>query len=478
MLKKINSELLILIIGRILQILIMLVVIRLSTNLLDANEIGNFYLIVSISGFFGLFLVNPVGQYINRKTHEWYEQSKLVNVFYLYNFYILGLSFASIAIVYILSSVGIAENINVLYLSIVVALFVYFNTWNQTIIPMMNMLEHRITFVFFTLASQILYLFLAYLFLSIFVKEGVIWFFGQVVAFGIVAIISIYFFMTRIQNDFSLKNAHGMITSHNIKHILKFTAPLSLGVLFLWMQTQSYAIIIEKYIGSEFLGFFGVGMSVALAITSAFELIIMQYLYPQMYKSMKDENQFTLVISKILNLIIPIYFLLAIFVSIFATYMMTILVDLKYSDSYIYVIFGVWISFFRMSSNILSNVAHAKLKTEKLIYPYSVGGILSVFGVILASHLEYYNYYIPLSLLFASLLACVVMYIKMNKLVVIDIKMKNFYIVILFSIPFILSYYFSEYSNSIIYSVMIVGLFGLYFLYVLFLLIKRGQRID
>jgi len=475
---KINSELSILIVGRVLQILIALISIKVATKLLDASELGNLYLILSIVGFFSLFLVNPIGQYINRKTHQWHEEANLINVLYVFNIYIIALSIFSIFITYTLYNLSIGNNIDLTYFICFIVLFIYFTTWNQTIIPMINMLGGRVTFVLFTLSSQLLFLALAYLLINIFGAFGVFWFLGQVIAFGIVAIIAIIFFIKQIQNNFDFTLAHKMINIENLKEVLKFSAPLSIGVLFFWVQTQSYGIIIEKYIGSEFLGYFGVGMAIALAISSAFETVIMQYLYPQMYKSMKDENKFSIMMSNILNLIIPIYFLLAIFLSIFAVYIMTILVDIKYYDSYIYTVFGVWISFFRMSSNMLANIAHATLKTKELIYPYITGGIIAVIGVTLSTNSEHYKLYIPLSLLLAGIISFVFMYIKMNRLVGIDLNIKNVFLIILYSTPLLLGFLFYNYSNNIFYSFFVVGIFGLYFLYILYMLIKKGEKIE
>uniref|UniRef100_UPI0040478A92 hypothetical protein n=1 Tax=Aliarcobacter sp. TaxID=2321116 RepID=UPI0040478A92 len=82
---------------------------------------------------------------------------------------------------------------------------------------------------------------------------------------------------------------------------------------------------------------------------------------------MNDESKFQNTITEILNLIIPIYFLLAIFVSFLSFYFIKILVDEKYYDAYIYTIFGIWIAFFRMSANMMANIAHAKLNTKKLM---------------------------------------------------------------------------------------------------------------
>ena len=104
-------------------------------------------------------------------------------------------------------------------------------------------------------------------------------------------------------------------------------------------------------------------MAIAMAISSSFETIITQYIYPSLYKSMKDENEFSVRLSKVVNIIIPIYLFLAIFSSFFAIFIITILTDIKFYDSYLYIIFGGWIAFFRMSSNILSMAAHAKLNT-------------------------------------------------------------------------------------------------------------------
>ncbi len=475
MLNRLDSKFIILIVGRILQIIIALVAIKLATKYLEASEMGNFYLIVSIAGFFSLFFVNPIGQYINRKTHQWYDEGNLLNVFYIYNYYIIFLSFLSIGIIYLLSYFKIGNSIELFSLIIVLFIYILTHTWNQTIIPMINMLEHRVSFVIFILLSQLLFLILAYLFINIFEKEGIYWFLGQAIGFGIVALIALYYFIKRIQNDFNITIAHQMINKDNLNKLFKFSAPLSIGILFFWIQTQSYPLIIEKYLGSEFLGYFGVGMAVAFAISSAFESIIMQYIYPQMYKSMNDEIKFSKIMSNIINLILPIYFLLAIFVSIFAIYINSILVDEKYFNSYIFVIFGIWIAFFRMSSNIISNIAHSKMETKKLILPNLIGAFITVFGLIIATQTQNYRFYIPIILVISAIISFIIMYRIMNNLVQINLKLKNFFLVFGYCVPFFIGIIFYQYSNNIWYSVLIVSFFGLYFLFILYQLVKKGE---
>lgn len=479
MLKKINKELSILIVGRVLQIIIALVAIKLATKALNAIEMGNFYLILSIVTFFSLFFINPIGQYINRKTHEWYDNNMLLNIFFIYNIYILFISLFSIAIVSFLYHFGIGKGMDLFYLTIFVALYIYFNTWNQTIIPMINMLEKRIAFVVFTILSHISFLVLAILFINLFGELALFWFLGQIAGFGIISLFAlsyIFFFLTK---HFSLTESLNLISTRNLKKVLTFILPLAISVLFFWIQSQSYNLIIEKYIGAEFLGNFGVGIAIALAISGAFETIVMQYIYPKMYKSMNDKDDFNIIISQTINLITPIYFLLAIFIAIFSVYLTVILVDTKFWDSYIYIIFGIWISFFRMSSNLLANIAHSEMQTKKLILPNFISALTVLIGIIVLCQYKYYEYTIPAMLLFSSILYYLLMYQEMNKLLKIHFKLQNMLIVMLYSIPFFFGTFFYSYSENIITSISIIFGFGLYFLYIMYILIKKeGIKFD
>ncbi|WP_290700158.1 hypothetical protein [Amphritea sp.] len=470
----INTELKVLAIGRVFQVVIALAIIKVATQLLDAAEMGNFYLITSVTGFFGLFLVNPIGQYINRKTHRWFDESKLLNVLFLYNIYLLFISFFSVLVVWLLFYLGVGRGFDLFHMSICVAVFVYFNSCNQTLIPMLNMLGKRLPFVLFTLISQLLYLIIAYALVIVFEAKAVYWFLGQGIAFGISAIGSYVYFVKKVQYNFSFANAVKMINLSSFSYIYKFSFPLSIGVLFFWLQTQSYGILVEKYLGSEFLGFLGVGLVVAMAVSSSFESLTMQYLYPKIYKSMDNDLEFSVMISKVINLIVPIYFFLAIFLSFQALFLVAILVDEKYVGSYVYTIFGAWIAFFTMSSNILANIAHAKLKTKELIYSHVTGGITAVVFLIISVDSGNYELYVPSSLLFASALAFIVMLFRMNKIVKVCIKISSFFYAIVFSMPFSLSLALYDFSGDVFYLMSVLFVFGLYFLLMLYVWIKRN----
>lgn len=469
MIRKINRDLMILVLGRSAQILIMLFSIKLSTALLDPTEMGNLYLIVSICSFFGFFFINPIGQYVNRKTHEWHHNGLLLNKLFNYNYYIVGASILSFLVVILLYSMGIANSMDYSLLIILIPLYVFFNTWNQTIITMLNLLEYRIAFTILTILTLLLALLSSYFIVIKTETSGLFWFFGQIIGLGVIAFIALIYFVKKIENKFSAAVANNETSMTNLKHILSFALPLSVGVLFLWMQNQSYRLIIEKYIGAEFLGYFGVGMAIAIAIASSFETIIVQLLSPKLFKHMNNETEFNLIFSDVVSLILPIYFLLAIFISFTAIYLTTILVDAKYASSFIFVIFGIWIEFFRMSSGLLSTIAHSKMQTKLLIVPYTIGGLFTVIGVFYGCQTESYTLLIPLVLIIGALLTFISMYIIMNKLLVINLPIKNIIHLLPYIPVFLIPLFLYDYSNNIYISATITMLFGLYFLIIIYL---------
>lgn len=460
-----NKELVILIVGRFVQVLIMLVSIKVSTKLLNPLEMGNLYLVMSICSFFSFFFISPIGQYINRKTHEWHAHGQILNRLFNYLFYILFASIISLGIIDILQAYGIAHMIDSLWLFIAIPLFIFFNTWNQTLIPMINMLGNRAAFTILTILTLLTSLLASYLMIYYFKVEGIIWFLGQIIGLGIMTVVALYYFIQTTQYSFDTKIVYATISWKNIKSIISFALPLSIAVLFLWMQNQSYRIIIEKFIGAEFLGFLGVGIMIAIAIASSFETIVMQFLYPKMYQTMNDEILFQTTFSNIINLILPIYFFLAIYVSFLAKYLITVLVDHQYASSFIFIIFGIWMEFFRMLSSLLSTIAHAKMKTGVLVVPYALGGIVAFVGTYLGSMTLHYALLIPSLLVIAGGLTFITMFIQMKKMIFIDLHVKN----LIFFTPYITGFFFVifiwRYSNSFLVSLGVIAMSGIWFLF-------------
>ena len=79
MLTKKNKDITILIIGKILQVIIALASIRILTEVLSEQEVGNYYLLLTVLAFFNFSFLNPLGQYYGRYLIKWKDGKNLFN---------------------------------------------------------------------------------------------------------------------------------------------------------------------------------------------------------------------------------------------------------------------------------------------------------------------------------------------------------------------------------------------------------------
>tara|TARA_R110001583_G_scaffold179067_2_gene335574 strand:+ start:453 stop:1166 length:714 start_codon:yes stop_codon:yes gene_type:complete len=155
----INRELLFLIGGRLFQIIILFSTMRLITFYLSPEEFGKYYLLMGLCTFFGYFFINPVGQFLNRKTHIWYKSGILGARLFQVSLYFLIASIFSIFIIYFMELGGWLEGVSLFWVLILIPFFIYFNSLNQTTIPLLNMLGFKGWFVLLTnltLASSLI----------------------------------------------------------------------------------------------------------------------------------------------------------------------------------------------------------------------------------------------------------------------------------------------------------------------------------
>ena len=87
-----KSDFLVTLFSRLFTALITLLTVRFMTIYLQPDEYAQYTLLMSIQMFCGLFLINPVGQYINRHIHVWWKFGYLMQYFRYYNIYIISVS--------------------------------------------------------------------------------------------------------------------------------------------------------------------------------------------------------------------------------------------------------------------------------------------------------------------------------------------------------------------------------------------------
>ena len=97
--------------GRVLTAIVTLIGIRWVTILLSVEQYGFLNLLISFQVFCGLFLVNPVGQHINRHTHQWLDEGSMLSRLVIYRRYIVlvGLIGMLVCLAWIQGQIGRAH---------------------------------------------------------------------------------------------------------------------------------------------------------------------------------------------------------------------------------------------------------------------------------------------------------------------------------------------------------------------------------
>lgn len=441
---------------------------------------GNLYVAFSMITFFGMFLITPVGQYFARKFNTWHIEKTTFHHLCAYNIYLLFILILTAImnwIVYSFFSVG--HGFTLYQFITLITLLVYIGAWNQTLLPALNMLHKRVAFTLLTSLTLLIGLISSILMVKTFYVSAFYWLMGSLIATALITFLAIFYFNS-IVNEPKLKPSKWLsykFSMSSIKKVFIFAAPLAIGTFFMWIQISGYRLIIEQRFGLEFLGLFSVGMAISSQIGASVESIALQYFTPHYYQEIAKNDKITQIFAfnRIINTLLPMYLAITIWVSLSASYLMTILVNQTFYQAYIYVIYGAWIEFFRMSSNILLLASQSEMKTKSTIFPYFIGAAIIAGGLVVIPY-SATSSYSSIILLIAGIVMLFFLFINMNKLVLITLSWPIFTKTIIISSPLFLLLFINK-PLALITSILVAGLSGLYLLWVLGIIWKNSLRL-
>ncbi|TAL60635.1 MAG: hypothetical protein EPN84_09180, partial [Legionella sp.] len=278
---------LITVLGRIAQFLLMLSMLKISTYLLSPDEIGKMALLMSTIAFISLFLINPIGMYVNRHFHGWNNNGRVrqyLNYHWIYIFIISILSTTSLGL---LSYLGlISTHLSIQFVTFFMFSTLFFNTINQTTIPSLNMLGYRESFTLLSIGTVFFGIVFAVVFTTCFGKIAEFWLLGLLAGQVLFAFVGSKFFFNRINPPDT--NLEFKLSLKNIKSIFNFSWPIALAVGLTWFQSQSYRFFIEYSFGVHELGLFVAGYGISAGIIAAFEAVFATYFQPLFYKGLSN----------------------------------------------------------------------------------------------------------------------------------------------------------------------------------------------
>ena len=149
-----NRDLSIIIFGRVLQVIISLVAIRILTNFFSPEEIGNYYIVLALLAFFNLVLLNPPGMYFGRHLLQWQRSKNLLNALMVFILWMVVVAVVSVPIsIFLYYGLGYSTKFNLELFLIYIFIAILISTIHRNVLYGINTLGYRKQFVIYLIST-------------------------------------------------------------------------------------------------------------------------------------------------------------------------------------------------------------------------------------------------------------------------------------------------------------------------------------
>jgi hypothetical protein len=154
----------------------------------------------------------------------------------------------------------------------------------------------------------------------------------------------------------------------------------------------------------------------------------MQFLNPYFFRhitEVQSEAQKSAVLSDMVNVMWPIYAVLAGFNVVFASSLLIVLTNERYHGAITFVLLGVLIEFARCSANLWSYAAQIERRTTKYIVPYGLGALVVWLGAIGVSYMHGDIVMMAVVLSVSGLVMCAAMVLVMQRMMPVKLDVRR-----------------------------------------------------
>lgn len=365
-------------IGRAVQMAVSMASLRVITAFLAPSEAGRRFVILSLTAFFALMLVNPIGMYINRKTHQWVDDGSIFQKLDIFWGFLAVVATVAFSILFTLSrTVGLGVHLSPLWLLILTSGSLLISTANLTLTTLLNMIGARVAFVVTTSATLLLGLAASIALVLLRHATAEYWLLGTLLGQSAVMVAAYFLLRARINLRTAAKLRLGRLATYT--PIFAFTWPLSLAVGLNWVQTQSYRFILGGQAGLHAVGLFATGYAISAAIMGAFESLFQQYYLPIYYREVASGEARAVADawSSMAAYLMPPLLLIGIFLASAGHFLIRVMVSSAFQGVEPYLLWGAAAEFARVLGNAYALLAHARLEMRSLLWPNLVGALVA-----------------------------------------------------------------------------------------------------
>lgn len=444
--------------GRVTQMIVMFASYRLLSSFFTAAELSSYYFLLSISGFFGLLIANPIGMYLSRIIHTAKSQKKLNSVVLLFLKVFSVTSLIVLPIIFIFRSKIDESQLGIYFIAFALLLYVLGSTLNGFFITALNILSKNIPFVILTALTAITGLIFSISVVTLYDNSPVLWMLGQAIAsilFGLIAVLILKRSVSGDKSSFTL----------NRKELLNFSVPILITNIFIWIMTQSFRFILKGSVDDTLLGEMAFGLGMATGIAVAVEYLFHQLLLPDFYSGIDQDRQLREDSwNQLFFKSVPAFICLAMYMTILSPFIMNVMAHEKFKNAYIFFALGSIVEMFRMTGSMVNLAFHSEMKTAKSVKSYMIGGTVTLVGIVWISLNVDMLYLTPYILILGQLLIFLFLFWKLKSI----LKIKNHFGILLkyavLGLVFLFALFVEKGSNIYI-SIGVCFVFGLYLLF-------------
>jgi O-antigen/teichoic acid export membrane protein len=315
--------------------------------------------------------------------------------------------------------------------------------------------------------------------IKLFEPNGFWWFSGQILSQVIFTLVSGFYFLLKINNE-KLQLSKLKFQFKDIRPVISFSLPLAVATFFLWATNESYRFILEKYLTLSYLGLIAVGIAISTKIATAIETLLHQLFHPHFFSAINTDNREDREVAwnNFFKISLPSYLSITIFMSFLSPFLLRLLSGKEFYDAWIFLVFGAILNLIRMITNHVALIAHSEYNTQKLVIPGATSAIISISLVLYSVHNANFSILVPTSLAVGALCGMIVMIYQMNKMINIQVNIKDIFTSILFGTGYSLSLFFFSDSKSLLTSIVVLLVSGLYFVATQFFFLKKNKALS
>jgi O-antigen/teichoic acid export membrane protein len=345
-----------------------------ATLLLAPAQFGALALLMAFHLFCGLVLVSPLNQHLNRHTHQWWDDGTLRARLRGFATWIVAIASIGGAVTFGWMVTLENEPPGPAVLSgLTVSAYVFFATWGNTFIPLLNMVGLRGASVIWGMVATTAGL-AAALLLSMLWPTATAWLIGQSLGLAIAVIGARHALWGRAPAPGQPGASVPFMTAGTF---YAFCVPLAVATVFMWFQTSGYRLLVGQFWGLAALGHVSVGLALAGMLWGFAETLAINFLYPYFYRRVSgQQSEDRSAFSDLVNVLGPVYLLLAGAILLAAYSLLRLFVDPQYAVAGIFVALGAVIDWTRATTNLFGNAAQVTRVTRTVIMPWSAGAFL------------------------------------------------------------------------------------------------------